>query len=49
MLTKGEHAPALCDSNGMPPLTHTGESISLATYAGKRVLIWFYPRASTGG
>ena len=48
-LTTGEHAPALCDSKGAPPLTHLGEPISLASYAGKRVLIWFYPRASTGG
>ena len=28
---------------------HTGATISLDDYASKKVLIWFYPRASTGG
>jgi peroxiredoxin len=48
-LTKGESAPALCDSKGNPAVTHHGKPITLAEYAGKRVVIWFFPRASTEG
>ena len=29
--------------------SHTGATVSLADYAGKSVMLWFYPRASTGG
>ena len=28
---------------------HTGTMRSLADYRGKRVVLWFYPKASTGG
>jgi hypothetical protein len=28
---------------------HTGQTRSLADYRGKRVVLWFYPKASTGG
>ena len=43
-LSVGAKAPAFTLNS------HTGASISLGDYAGKKsVLIWFYPRASTGG
>jgi peroxiredoxin Q/BCP len=29
--------------------SHTGATLKLADYAGKKLLIWFYPRACTGG
>ena len=29
--------------------SHTGGTVSLKDYAGKKVMLWFYPRASTGG
>jgi len=29
--------------------SHTGETVSLKDYAGKKLLLWFYPRAGTGG
>ncbi len=43
MLNVGDTAPqfTLMDQNG--------ESTSLADFAGKRVLVWFYPKASTPG
>ena len=28
---------------------HTGADVSLATLKGKKALIWFYPKAMTGG
>jgi cytochrome oxidase Cu insertion factor (SCO1/SenC/PrrC family) len=28
---------------------HTGKTVRLADLRGKKVLIWFYPRAMTGG
>ena len=28
---------------------HTGETVSLGDFAGRSVLIWFYPRYSTPG
>lgn len=28
---------------------HTGKERSLADYKGSRVVLWFYPKASTGG
>ena len=30
-------------------LNHKGESITLSTFRGKKVFIWFYPKASTPG
>ena len=39
----GSAAPAFeCQS-------HTGATLKLSDYAGKKLLIWFYPRACTGG
>jgi peroxiredoxin len=35
-----------------PPFTataHTGSTVSLSDFADKKLLLWFYPRASTGG
>ena len=29
--------------------SHTGATVSLKEYAGRKVILWFYPRASTGG
>ena len=29
--------------------SHTGATVSLKDYAGKRLILWFYPRAGTGG
>jgi peroxiredoxin Q/BCP len=28
---------------------HTGKDVSLGDFRGKTVVMWFYPRASTGG
>ena len=38
----GSMAPAFSLPN------QEGESVSLADYAGKNVLVWFYPRAFGG-
>ena len=38
-----EHAPAFS-----APATGD-KKLSLSDFAGKKVLLWFYPRASTGG
>ena len=29
--------------------SHTTNKVSLADFEGKKVILWFYPRASTGG
>ena len=29
--------------------SHTGATVTLKDYAGKRLILWFYPRAGTGG
>jgi len=29
--------------------SHTGATVTLKGFAGQKVLLWFYPRASTGG
>jgi peroxiredoxin Q/BCP len=42
-LVVGQAAPAF------EALTHTGEKITNATFKGKQLLLWFYPRASTPG
>ena len=42
-LTVGQQAPAFTCA------AHTGDTLSLSDFAGKKVLLWFYPRASTGG
>ena len=43
MLEVGEKAPdfSLLDENGT--------KVSLGDFSGRRVLIWFYPKASTPG
>lgn len=28
---------------------HTGRDVTLAEYAGRRVVLWFYPKADTPG
>jgi len=28
---------------------HNGTRVSLADFAGKQLVLWFYPKASTGG
>ena len=44
--------PELKVGDVAPPFTvkaHTGATISLSSYRGKRVLLWFYPMADTPG
>ena len=43
MLAEGSNAPqfTLDDQDGKP--------VSLSDYKGKKVLLWFYPKASTPG
>ena len=43
MLKVGDQAP------GFAVKDHTGAIINLNNYADKTVVLWFYPRASTGG
>lgn len=43
MLNVGDKAP------GFAVQDHTGAIINLNDYADKTVVLWFYPRASTGG
>ena len=43
MLAIGDNAPAFTLPN------QNGDKVSLSDFAGKRVVFWFYPRASTGG
>ena len=43
MLQVGDTAP------GFSVQDHTGKTVSLSDYHGKIVVLWFYPRASTGG
>ena len=44
---------ALPDVGSNPPAftlpNHDGKDVSLADYAGKNVLIWFFPRAFGNG
>ena len=42
-LRAGEPAP------DFSVVSHTGATVKLSDYAGKKVVLWFYPRASTGG
>jgi len=30
-------------------VSHDGKSVSLEDYRGKKLMLWFYPRAGTGG
>ena len=43
MLNVGDAAPEF------KVLDHTGNTVTLADFQGERVVLWFYPRASTGG
>ena len=43
MLQAGDKAPAFT------LLDQDGNSVSLSDFAGKKVLVWFYPKASTPG
>ena len=43
MLNVGNPAPNFTVKN------HTGQEVRLSDYRGKIVVLWFYPRASTGG
>jgi peroxiredoxin Q/BCP len=43
MLQVGDNAPEL----GVPD--HLGKVRTLAEFKGKRVLLWFYPKADTPG
>lgn len=43
MLSSGTPAPAFEATD------HKGETIRLKDFAGKRVVLWFYPKADTPG
>jgi len=43
MLKVGDTAPAFTAQ------THEGKDLSLANLRGKKVLLWFYPKADTPG
>jgi thioredoxin-dependent peroxiredoxin len=43
MLKVGEAVPAFRLKD------HTGKDRTLAEFRGKRVVLWFYPKANTGG
>ena len=43
MLAVGDVAPNFLVKD------HTGREVKLSDYRGKNVVLWFYPRASTGG
>lgn len=43
MLNVGENAPDFTAT------THEGQPLSLSSLRGRKVLLWFYPKADTGG
>ena len=43
MLKEGDKAPNFSLPN------HNGENISLDDFSGKKVVLWFFPKASTSG
>jgi peroxiredoxin Q/BCP len=43
MLEKGTSAPSFSVKD------HNGDDISLADFKGKKVVLWFYPKADTPG
>lgn len=43
MLKVGDKAPRFTAK------AHTGEEVSLSDFAGKYVVLWFYPKADTPG
>jgi peroxiredoxin Q/BCP len=47
-----EHPPMLKPGDSAPAFTvqtHEGKTLSLAALKGKKVLLWFYPKADTPG
>jgi peroxiredoxin Q/BCP len=43
MLKQGDAAPEFATTD------HTGATVSLADYTGRRLILWFYPKADTPG
>jgi peroxiredoxin Q/BCP len=43
MLNLGENAPEFTAT------TNDGQPLSLSSLRGRKVLLWFYPKADTGG
>ncbi len=43
MLNPGDVAPPF------EATAHTGETVKLEDFKGKKVLLWFYPKAATPG
>ena len=43
MLKVGDKAP------GFTVKSHTDEEVSLSDFEGRRVVLWFYPKADTPG
>ena len=43
MLTAGQRAPDFAVK------THEGNTVSLRDFRGRKVLLWFYPKADTPG
>lgn len=43
MLESGQEAP------DFEILTHRGDIVRLSDFRGKKVVLWFYPKASTPG
>jgi peroxiredoxin Q/BCP len=43
MLNVGDKAPDFAVKD------HNGNTVKLSDYQGKTLVMWFYPRASTGG
>ena len=43
MLKEGTPAPKFTVS------THQGKTVTLADFAGKNIILWFYPKADTPG
>ncbi|NCG22032.1 MAG: redoxin domain-containing protein [Rhodobacterales bacterium] len=43
MLDVGQKAPDFSVSD------HIGNTVHLSDFSGKNLVIWFYPKASTGG
>lgn len=43
MVKVGDVAPDFCVRN------HRGEETTLGQFRGRTVVLWFYPKASTGG
>ncbi len=43
MLKPGDKAPAFTAAD------HTGKRVSLKDYAGRSLVLWFFPKANTAG